>query len=142
MRPPARHPDQREVDREEGSITPLILGFVLILLLLGFAVGAVGSVVLAREQLQSVCDGAAVTAGNALRPGASDTANTGLARTAADTYVRDRSATMPFPTVTVADGTAALTCTENFTPTFLGLIQVPLPQTLTVSAHGRPDLLD
>lgn len=43
----------------QGSITPLVIGMVLCLLILGVGVIAAGSAVLARRNLQSACDGAA-----------------------------------------------------------------------------------
>lgn len=47
------------VQRDRGSITPLLIGMVVCLLLLGFGVIAMGSVVLAKRSLQNACDGAA-----------------------------------------------------------------------------------
>lgn len=44
---------------DRGSITPLIIGMVICLLLLGFGVIAMGSVVLAKRSLQSACDSTA-----------------------------------------------------------------------------------
>lgn len=47
------------VTGDRGSITPLIIGMVLCLLLLGFGVIAMGSVVLAKRSLQNACDSTA-----------------------------------------------------------------------------------
>lgn len=44
---------------DRGTITPLIIGMVVCLLLLGFGVIAMGSVVLAKRSLQSACDSTA-----------------------------------------------------------------------------------
>ncbi len=41
-----------------GSVTPLVIGMMLCLLLLGAGVVAAGSAALARRNLQSACDGA------------------------------------------------------------------------------------
>lgn len=43
-------------DDDSGSITPLLIGMVVCLLVLGVGVIAMGSVVLARRSLQSACD--------------------------------------------------------------------------------------
>jgi Flp pilus assembly protein TadG len=47
-----------EHDADGGSVTPLVIGMMLCLLLLGAGVIAAGSAVLARRNLQSACDGA------------------------------------------------------------------------------------
>lgn len=54
--PPNCDEQQRPGDR--GSVTPLVIGMMLCLLLLGAGVIAAGSAVLARRNLQSACDGA------------------------------------------------------------------------------------
>lgn len=46
-------------ERDHGSVTPLVIGMMLCLLILGAGVIAAGSAVLARRNLQSACDGAA-----------------------------------------------------------------------------------
>lgn len=53
-----RHPAQHD----RGSVTPLVIGMMLCLLILGAGVIAAGSAVLARRNLQSACDGAAAAA--------------------------------------------------------------------------------
>jgi len=54
------HPAEADGDRvaDGGSVTPLVIGMMLCLLLLGAGVVAAGSAVLARRNLQSACDGA------------------------------------------------------------------------------------
>ncbi len=51
--------DKAPVERDRGSVTPLVIGMMLCLLILGAGVIAAGSAVLARRNLQSACDGAA-----------------------------------------------------------------------------------
>lgn len=51
-------PGQRS-GRDRGSVTPLLIGMVVCLLLLTTGVIAAGSAVLAKRDLQSACDGAA-----------------------------------------------------------------------------------
>lgn len=54
------HSAEADGDRvaDGGSVTPLVIGMMLCLLLLGAGVVAAGSAVLARRNLQSACDGA------------------------------------------------------------------------------------
>ena len=54
------HHAEADGDRvaDRGSVTPLVIGMMLCLLLLGAGVVAAGSAVLARRNLQSACDGA------------------------------------------------------------------------------------
>jgi len=56
----------RPVSDDRGSITPLILTFFLIALLLVMGTIAAGSAFLEQRDLQAVCDGAAVRAASAL----------------------------------------------------------------------------
>lgn len=61
--------DPESVARSDtGSATPLVLGMVLCLLLLSVGVIAAGSVVLAKQNLQSACDAAASAVAGQLTP--------------------------------------------------------------------------
>jgi hypothetical protein len=65
---PTTSPPDRDVVRlrcERGSVTPLVIGMVLCLLLLGAGVTAATSAFLARQNLQHSCDGAADAAAGA-----------------------------------------------------------------------------
>lgn len=62
-----RHPGTTD-RREQGSITPLVIGMVLCLLVLGAGVIAAGSAVLARRNLQSACDGAVAAVAGSVTP--------------------------------------------------------------------------
>lgn len=53
---------------DRGSITPLVIGMVLCLLILGVGVIAAGSAVLARRNLQSACDGAVAAVAGSVTP--------------------------------------------------------------------------
>ncbi|NNG37085.1 pilus assembly protein TadG-related protein [Nakamurella aerolata] len=64
VRPGALGPPQGD----SGSATPLMLGMVLCLLLLSVGVIAAGSVVLAKQNLQSACDAAASAVAGQLTP--------------------------------------------------------------------------
>lgn len=60
-----------EVERapgDEGSITPLAIGFVVIALLLAFLVAALTDLHMARRELQSVADSAALAASDSFEP--------------------------------------------------------------------------
>ena len=59
----------RKLEPDQGSVTPLIIGMVLILLVLGFGVTAAGSAFLAGQRLQALCDGAAAAAGDEIPRG-------------------------------------------------------------------------
>lgn len=128
---------------DRGSVTPLLLGFAVILLLLIVAVGAVGSVIQGREALQDLCDGAAATAGNAVRPGATDAGNQLLADTAVGQYLHTHSGEPPAYTVTVDADVAQLSCRREMTPSVYGLVRLgPFTEELTVQAHSSPILHD
>src|SRR5699024_10806774 len=64
--PPHRRPGTPAA-RDRGSVTPLVIGMVLCLLLLGAGVTAATSAFLARQNLQHSCDSAADAATNAAR---------------------------------------------------------------------------
>lgn len=53
---------------QQGSITPLVIGMVLCLMILGVGVIAAGSAVLARRNLQSACDGAVAAVAGGVTP--------------------------------------------------------------------------
>ncbi len=82
----------RQVDppaSDGGSITPMVLGMALCLLVLIAGITATGSVFLARQNLQNRCDGAALAAADGAGPAGYVTDTTGATRAAAD-YLRIR----------------------------------------------------
>jgi uncharacterized membrane protein len=54
------------MNTDDGSIIPLVIGFFMVAALLVTGSIAAGSAFLAQRDLQSVCDGAAIAAGQAL----------------------------------------------------------------------------
>lgn len=104
-RPRPDHPDR-------GSVTPLIIGMVLLLLILGVGVTAAGSAFLAGQRLQRLCDGAAVAAGNAIEPGVGGRQSNGAAVAAAQNYLAPRGADVS-AVIDVADNRATLSCSNE-----------------------------
>lgn len=62
--------------RDDGSVTPLAIGFVVIALLLSFLVAALAELHMTRTQLQSLADSAALAASDSFEP--ADGAEPGL----------------------------------------------------------------
>lgn len=57
---------------DDGSITPLAIGFVVIALLLAFLIAALTDLHMARRELQSVADSAALAASDSFEPAPGD----------------------------------------------------------------------
>ena len=110
--------------RERGSVTPLIVGMVLLLLILGAGVTAAGSAFLAGQRLQRLCDGAAAAAGNAIEPRVGGGQGNGPAVMAAQNYLALRSAEVA-ATVQVVDGRAAVSCSAEAAISFGWLFGSP-----------------
>lgn len=133
---PSQHPDQQPspshqpVAGERGSVTPLVLGMVVCLLLLGAGVTAGTSVFLARQQLQSACDGAAAAAASADRAGLA-----GGSESAARQYLAARNLEVGIR-ADQAGGSVVLTCSASAAITFGALFGVAT-MTQTVQAVGR-----
>lgn len=72
-------------------MTPLVIGMVLCLLLLSAGVVAAGSAVLARRNLQSVCDGATNYAAGSTDPDTAARGDTTAAAELVSRYVDQRS---------------------------------------------------
>lgn len=123
---------------DRGSVTPLVLGMVVCLLLLGAGVTAATSAFLDRQRLQNACDGAAAAAADAAEAGYYGTGGAtraGRAGAAARDYLRVRS---PHVQVSVAPsgGSVLLTCTADSAITMGGLFQVATLQQ-SVESVGR-----
>ena len=125
--------------RDRGSATPLVLGMALILLLLVGGVTAFGSAFLARQELQRLCDAAAVAAGDAAA--ASPAAPGPAAVQAAAEQARRNSPERPVTTQVRLDDLAAhVRCTGAADLTFGGLFDLR-DVTFEVDAVGRPSVL-
>jgi hypothetical protein len=127
---------------DRGSVTPLVIGMVVCLLLLGAGVTAGTSLFLNRQRLQDACDGAAAAAADAAEAGyysgGPGRQSEETARAAALDYLRPRS-----PGVgAIADtstGSVRLTCTATASITFGTLFGVPT-MSQSVQSVGRPVL--
>jgi hypothetical protein len=126
---------------ERGSVTPLILGMVVCLLLLGAGVTAATSAFLARQRLQASCDGAAAAAADAAEAryygGTGDLSN-GAALDGAQRYLAARSAAVSV-TADTAGGSVVLACTATSDIALGGLFGFGTA-TQTVQSVGRPVL--
>ncbi len=121
---------------ERGSVTPLVLGMVVCLLLLGAAVTAATSAFLDRQRLQNACDGAAAAAADAAEASYYGGATRGdRAGAAARDYLRVRSPDVQV-SVNASGGSVLLTCTADSAITMGGLFQVATLQQ-SVQAVGR-----
>jgi uncharacterized membrane protein len=110
-------------DRDEGSTTPLILGFFLIALLFTAGSISVSDAFTKQRDLQSVCDGAAIVAANAVGPRAmhaNGTHGAALPLSDADTaiaaYLADdvtRSGIRAAGRLSADGGTVELTCGQH-----------------------------
>lgn len=87
---------------QRGSITPLVIGMVLCLLILGVGVIAAGSAVLARRNLQSACDSAVAAVSGGVTPGELDSAAAGAWDAELTTYLARR-----MPGAVAVSGTSA-----------------------------------
>lgn len=130
---------------ECGSVTPLMIGMVVCLLLLGAGVAAATSAFLARQRLQNACDGAAAAAADAAESGyyalpgsgGNDGGNDGgdAVTAAARDYLQARSPKVA-AIASISTGSVVLTCSTESPIAMGGLFGVPtLPQ--TVQAVGR-----
>lgn len=66
--PPPPVAEKHEVPADDGSITPLAIGFVVIALLLAFLIAALTDLHMTRRELQSVADSAALAASDSFEP--------------------------------------------------------------------------
>ena len=117
---------------DEGSVTPLVIGMMLCLLILAAGITAAGSAFLSGQRTQHLCDGAAATAAGTLT-GAPD--GGGSATDAADTYLATRDSQVT-ATLDLQGDTLTLTCTADTPITFGALFGTPtLHRTTTATAR-------
>jgi len=118
---------------DNGSVTPLIVGMMLCLLILGAGVSAAGSAFLGGQRLQHLCDGAAGAAGG-IMAGTHATDGDILAEVHTYLAIRDSSALV---TARISGSTFTLTCTADVDVAFGSLFGSPsLHRTVTSSAHA------
>lgn len=135
----ASRPARRGADA--GSVMPLVLGMVVCLLLLGAGVTAATSAVLARANLQHVCDGAASAAADATQRTALTTALTAsddVAASAAADYLGARASGTSVAAAVTADS-VRLACRTEASIAFGALFGTPT-LTVTVQSVAHPVL--
>ena len=125
-----------QVAVDDGSITPLILGMTLCLLLLVSGITAAGSAFLGHSRLQNQCDGAALAASDAADvPGRPR--QVAVANDAAVRYLAIRPGGVRV-TVAVADDTVTATCWADTAITFGEMFLTPtLRQEVTATSRLR-----
>ncbi|MET3804100.1 hypothetical protein ABIB25_001086 [Nakamurella sp. UYEF19] len=117
---------------DRGSVTPLIIGMMLCLLLLGAGITAAGSAFLAGQRLQHLCDGAVAAAADTLT---GPTNGSPAADTTVATYLATRNSQIA-TRITYHDTTVNLTCTTDTPITFGALFGTPTLHR-TVNANAR-----
>ncbi|RIJ69341.1 hypothetical protein D1871_22380 [Nakamurella silvestris] len=123
--------------RDRGSVTPLVLGMALCLLLFGAGIIAAGSAFLARQNLAGLCDAAATAAVNALPDlHLAQAESLGTAEEVATDYLRARRSDIAL-TATLAEGTVRLVCHRRAPVTF-GVLFGRSTVDLSVVSVGRP----
>lgn len=141
--PPVRTPSGHQ--RDAGSVTPLIIGMTVCLLILSMGVTAAGSAFLAGRRLQNLCDGAATAAVGAVdrQRYASEGAGrilplSGAAGQRVREYLELRGADVR-ATARVVDGAVTVSCSNEAPITFGFLVGSPtIPRFATSTA--RPTL--
>jgi len=127
--------DRAQGDRAQGdagSITPMIIGMMLCLLLLGAGVTAAGSAFLGGQRVQHLCDGAAAAAAGTITDGSTDQNLIG----AANTYLAIRGSDVT-ALVNLNATTITLTCSADVPITFGSLFGSPtLRRTVTATARA------
>lgn len=117
---------------DAGSVTPLVIGMMLCLLILGAGVTAAGSAFLAGQRTQHLCDGAAATAAGTLT---GDNTDTGPAIQAAAAYLATRGSNAA-STLDRQGDTITLICSTDSPITFGALFGSPTLHR-TTSATAR-----
>lgn len=130
--PRSHHHSRAETDTDRGSVTPLVIGMMFCLLLLGCGVTAAGSAFLGHQHLRNLCDGAATVATDA--GAVTGNSNAGAHQAAAE-YLAIRAPDIT-ATATITPGGVRLTCNTNITVTFGALFGHPTIHATTTST-GR-----
>ncbi|MEP6562257.1 MAG: pilus assembly protein TadG-related protein [Nakamurella sp.] len=122
---------------DRGSVTPLIIGMLVCLLLLTAGVTAAGSAFLAGQRLQRLCDGAVAAAVGAVDPKRSSSEGIGLSDpiAAANEYLRVRGPDVG-AVVDLGADTVNARCSNQAPITFGGLFGYPtLARTVTSTSQ-------
>jgi hypothetical protein len=134
----AAGPARRAAD--DGSVTPLVIGMVICLLVLTAGVTAAGSAFLAGQRLQRLCDGAVAAAVGAVDPRRESVAGSSASGpiTAAHEYLRVRGPDVG-AVVTLNPQTVLARCSNSAPITFGVVFGVPTLER-TVIAESQPIL--
>src|ERR1700712_112634 len=108
-RPAGNHDRDADTAIDTGSVTPLIIGMMLCLLILAAGITAAGSAFLAGQRTQHLCDGAAATAAGTTT---GDPPDTTAAAAAAATYLATRGSNAT-TNLQIDGDTLTLTCTTD-----------------------------
>ena len=122
---------------DRGSVTPLVLGMMVCLLLLIAGVTAAGSAFLAGQRLQRLCDGAVAAAVGVVNPNRSSGEGVGLADpiAAANEYLRVRGPDVG-AVVTIGADRISAQCNNEAPITFGALFGFPtIPRTATATSQ-------
>lgn len=106
-------------DADRGSVTPLVLGMLVCLLVLGAGVTAAGSAFLAGQRLQRLCDGAVAAAVGAVDPTRTSASAVAIGDpiAAANAYLGIRGPDVS-AVIAVGDATISATCSNDAPITF------------------------
>ncbi len=127
-------------DGERGSVTPLVIGMMVCLLLLTAGVTAAGSAFLAGQRLQRLCDGAVAAAVGSVDPRRASAESVSLSGpvAAANQYLGLRAPDVG-AVVTVGATTVSARCSNEAPITFGALFGSPT-LSRTVTSTSRPVL--
>lgn len=125
-------------DADRGSITPLVIGMFVCLLILTAGVTAAGSAFLAGQRLQRLCDGAVAAAVGAVDPARSSAAGVaaGDPIAAANQYLGVRGPDVR-AVVTIGGQTVTAQCSNQAPVTFGALFGFPTISR-TVTSTSQP----
>ncbi len=125
-------------EADAGSVTPLVIGMLVCLLVLTAGVTAAGSAFLAGQRLQRLCDGAVAAAAGAVDPRreAATAVSAGNPVAAANEYLRVRGPDVG-AVVTLGAQTVSARCTTQAPVTFGAVFGVPTVER-TATSVSRP----
>lgn len=136
--PPSPGPRVAAGPDDRGSITPLVIGMFVCLLLLTAGVTAAGSAFLAGQRLQRLCDGAVAAAVGAVDPARTSAAGVAVSDpvTAANRYLAVRGPDVG-AVITVGAETVTAQCSNDAPITFGAVFGFPTISR-TVTSTSQP----
>ena len=127
-----------DTDQDRGSVTPLVIGMLVCLLILTAGVTAAGSAFLSGQRLQRLCDGAVAAAVGAVNPqrGPGEGTSSADPIAAANTYLRVRGPDVA-AVVSLGQTTVTARCSNESPVTFGVLFGSPTIHR-TVTSTSQP----